>query len=236
MISDNELREAARQYEKALLAALPEPEDCTAVFSPGFERKMKKLIFRTDHPVRFWLFRLIWPLLALLAAGLAVTAMLPAKQAGLPPAHPETEAPTASAELLSPSAEPAAQTAEPEPEATTEPEPAAVQAIVYRPTWLPEGCGWNREALYDNEGMIVYRTTDGTEAVFHYDLTGAEMEAEGKEVPVRDGTGTLLLDRNKKELNELFWSDETTGVSFWLSAPFAEEDMIRVAESVEAAE
>ena len=227
MISDNELREAARQYEKALLAALPEPEDCTAVFSPGFERKMKKLIFRTDHPVRFWLFRLIWPLLALLTAGAVTTVMLPAKQAGLPPAHPETEAPTAPAELSSPSAGPAVQTAEPEP---------AAQAIVYRPTWLPEGCGWNREALYDNEGMIVYRTTGGTEAVFHYDLTGAEMEAEGKEVPVGDGTGTLLLGRNKKELNELFWSDETTGVSFWLSAPFAEEDMIRVAESVEAAE
>ena len=152
MISDNELRQAARQYEKALLDTLPEPEDCAAAFSPGFERKMKKLIFRTDHPVRYWLRRLVVILLALLAAGLAATAMLPAKQVEEPPVYPETETTAAPTELPSPSAEPAAQTAEPEPAATIEPESAA-QAIVYRPTWLPEGCEWARETLYDNEGM-----------------------------------------------------------------------------------
>ena len=35
-----------------MLASLPEPEECEATFSPEFERKMKKLIRRTDHPVR----------------------------------------------------------------------------------------------------------------------------------------------------------------------------------------
>ena len=62
MISDKELQEASRRYEKALLAGLPEPEECPAVFSPAFERKMKKLIFRVDHPVRFWM-RLLLPVL-----------------------------------------------------------------------------------------------------------------------------------------------------------------------------
>ena len=233
MISDKELREAARRYEKALLRTLPEPEDCEAVFSPGFERKMKKLIFRTDHPIRYWLLWLLGILLALLAAGSVAAAMLlPAKQAGEPPVPPERPAPAATAELGSPpvgSQEPGSS-----PAGSQEPGPAA-QTIVYRPTWLPEGCEWDREALYENEGMIVYRTPGGTEAVFYYDLTGAEMGAEGREVSVGDGTGMLLLGQNKEELNELFWSDEKAGVSFWLSAPFEEEDMIRVAESVTAA-
>lgn len=223
MISDKELREAARRHEKALLRTLPEPEDCAAAFSPGFERKMKKLIFRTDHPIRYWLLWLLGILLALLAAGAVAAAMLPAKQVNEPPVYQETEAPAASAELPPPSAEP------------QEPEPAA-RTIVYRPTWLPEGCEWGREALYENEGMIVYRTPGGTEAVFCYDLTGAQMEAEGREVPVGNGIGMLLLGPNKEELNELFWSDEKAGASFWLSAPFEEEDMICVAESVKAAE
>ena len=53
MISDKQLREAACQAEKNLLASLPEPENCKAVFSPGFRRKMQKLVHRTDHPIRY---------------------------------------------------------------------------------------------------------------------------------------------------------------------------------------
>ena len=199
MISDKELQEASRRYEKALLAGLPEPEECPAVFSPAFERKMKKLIFRVDHPVRFWV-RLLLPVLLA-----AVLAMLLPKEP-VPP---------------------------PEPPALVEREPAPEppETIVYRPTWLPEGCAWAREALYGSEGMIVYQTPGGDEAVFFYDLNGREEDHEGEAVRVGDGAGTLLLGRSKGELNELFWSGE--GVSFWLTAPFTGEDLIRVAESVE---
>ena len=199
MISDKELQEASRRYEKALLAGLPEPEECPAVFSPAFERKMKKLIFRVDHPVRFWM-RLLLPVLLA-----AVLAMLLPKEP-VPP---------------------------PEPPALVEREPAPEppETIVYRPTWLPEGCAWAREALYGSEGMIVYQTPGGDEAVFFYDLNGREEDHEGEAVRVGDCAGTLLLGRSKGELNELFWSGE--GVSFWLTAPFTGEDLIRVAESVE---
>lgn len=199
MISDKELQEASRRYEKALLAGLPEPEECPAVFSPAFERKMKKLIFRVDHPVRFWM-RLLLPVLLA-----AVLAMLLPKEP-VPP---------------------------PEPPALVEREPAPEppETIVYRPTWLPEGCAWAREALYGSEGMIVYQTPGGDEAVFFYDLNGREEDHEGEAVRVGDGAGTLLLGRSKGELNELFWSGE--GVSFWLTAPFTGEDLVRVAESVE---
>lgn len=54
MISDERLREAARQAEEKLLASLPKPEDCEATFSPEYKRKMKKLARRTDHPVIYW--------------------------------------------------------------------------------------------------------------------------------------------------------------------------------------
>ena len=53
MISDERLREAARRAEESILASLPEPEDCEAVFSARFERKMRKLIRRTAHPIRY---------------------------------------------------------------------------------------------------------------------------------------------------------------------------------------
>ena len=53
MISDKELQTAAKAYEKHLLDYLPTPDECEATFSPKFERKMKKLVFRTDHPFQY---------------------------------------------------------------------------------------------------------------------------------------------------------------------------------------
>ena len=44
VLSDERIREAAKKVEEAYLAALPEPEDCEAVFSPEFEQKMEALI------------------------------------------------------------------------------------------------------------------------------------------------------------------------------------------------
>lgn len=228
MIPDKELQEAARKCEKAILAAMPEPEDCPAEFTPAFERKMKKLIARVDHPVRFWLLRLLPVLLAvLLAAGIAAAVLLLLKEAEpVPPAGP----PAAVGQGSGPATEPPA-APEPAPAAEPEPAPAEPEGIVYRPVWLPEGCGEDREALYDGEGMIVYRTPGGAEAVFFYKTGGGTEEHEGEEVPVGDGTGTLLLGQTKEELNELFWSEGE--VSFWLTAPFGQEDLVRVAESVE---
>ena len=212
MISDKELQEAARECEKNLLADLPVPENCPAEFSPRFERRMKRLIFRVDCPVWSGLLRL---LPVLVAAEVTASVVLPPKEAEPAPS--------------------------PEPPAIVEQEPAPLPApelpaeepetVVYRPTWLPEGCAWDREALYDGEGMIVYRTPGGAEAVFFYSLDGETEEHEGETVPVGDGAGTLLLGQSKEELNELFWSEE--GASFWLTAPFAGEDLVRVAESVE---
>ena len=54
MISDKDLYEAARKVDEAILASLPKPEECEATFSRRFERKMKKIIRRVDHPVRYW--------------------------------------------------------------------------------------------------------------------------------------------------------------------------------------
>ena len=44
VLYDERIREAAKKVEEAYLAALPEPEDCEAVFSPEFEQKMEALI------------------------------------------------------------------------------------------------------------------------------------------------------------------------------------------------
>ena len=46
IITEDELKRAAKQVRECMLNALPEPEDCHYIFSPEFERKMKRLIYR----------------------------------------------------------------------------------------------------------------------------------------------------------------------------------------------
>ena len=55
MISDALLREAAAEAEVCLLANLPEIQPHE--FSAGFERKMKRLISRVNHPIRHQVLR-----------------------------------------------------------------------------------------------------------------------------------------------------------------------------------
>lgn len=47
------LTEAANDFCDAMLRSLPDPKDCNYEFSPRFERKMKRLIHWTNHPVTY---------------------------------------------------------------------------------------------------------------------------------------------------------------------------------------
>lgn len=51
MITDKMMEEAAEELFQAMLAGLPEEEQCVHQFSERFERKMKRLIRRAEHPV-----------------------------------------------------------------------------------------------------------------------------------------------------------------------------------------
>lgn len=53
MISDEMLKEAADEIAMALIDSLPDSPENEHVFSKRFEKKMKKLIRKTDHPVRY---------------------------------------------------------------------------------------------------------------------------------------------------------------------------------------
>lgn len=216
MISDQDLRDAARAWEKTRLETLPKPENCDVKFSSDFERKIKKLIFRVDHPILFALSRI---LPAVLVAGSVTTGAV------LLSPEPQTPAPAPEPPAVSDTARPT--------------EPAAVEPagpVVYRPTWLPEDCRPDRETLYETEGMIVYQTAGGDEAVFLYATEGDPAEGsdltQGREVFVGDCPGVLRLGQSKGAINDLFWTDGT--VSFWLSAPYDEDILLRIAESVEA--
>lgn len=50
MITDDMLKEAAGELEAAMMAQLPEETECDHEFSAAFEKKMKKVTYRANHP------------------------------------------------------------------------------------------------------------------------------------------------------------------------------------------
>ena len=48
-VTDDVIIQAAKRVGEAMLASLPEPEDCTHEFSPEFERSMERLIQKTKR-------------------------------------------------------------------------------------------------------------------------------------------------------------------------------------------
>ncbi len=70
MISEERLRQAAGAAVLALADSLPAPEECRHEFSPGFERRMRKVLRRGNHPTVYrGLRRAACFLLALLLSG-----------------------------------------------------------------------------------------------------------------------------------------------------------------------
>lgn len=51
MITDEMIAEAAAELNEAMLKCLPEPSECDYQFSPAFERKMKHIMRRANHPM-----------------------------------------------------------------------------------------------------------------------------------------------------------------------------------------
>ncbi len=48
--SEEELRAAAKEVSLALVCGLPEAEECHHEFSPGFEKRMRRVLRRGNHP------------------------------------------------------------------------------------------------------------------------------------------------------------------------------------------
>lgn len=222
MISDERLREAAQQAEKALLASLPEPKDCKATFSPAFERKMKKLVKRTDHPIVYWIQKSVACLMLILLFGggsaLALSTEARAAFVGWVREiyetwfvyHYEGD------DNITP------------------------KEIQYRPMWLPEGYSQALVPELTDQVNVLYAIDDGPTILFGYSSNPAASalyiqgnDAEFLEVTVNGIAADFYLDKEESGVNCLVWENPQNNIVFWISANLSEDVMIKIAESVD---
>lgn len=222
MISDERLREAARQAEKNLLASLPKPEDCEATFSPKFKRKMKKLVRRTDHPIRYWVQKAVaCILLTILIGGGSVLALSTEARAAFVGWVREIYETWFVYHF--------------EGDGNTLPEETQ-----YRPTWLPEGYSQTSVPESDDQVNVLYTNDVGHMIIFAYSNSSSSLTlytqgdaAETTKVIVKDIPADFYLEEDGTHSNCLVWENSQNNIIFWIVANLPKDTIIKIAESVE---
>ncbi len=215
------LLDAARLEYGDLMEELPEQD-----FSPQFEKKMRKLVRRGNHPIRYRVAQIAaCLLLAALLSGCTVLAISPeAREAFLgwvrtfntpkefPPYYSYTYSGDGEAQLP--------------------------EGVAYRPTWVPEGC-----QLFDEHHNLPYRTTilfEDAEGGFVDFLCMTGTGSGGLQVTMDKGdvqkkvqVNGLPADLYQGSYYSLVWSSEDGKFLFWIAGNvFTEESLLRMAESV----
>lgn len=199
-------------------------EDEALTFSSAFERKMKKLIRRADHPIRYRIAQAAACfLLAALLSGCTVLAVSPEARAAFVGWVRETYESwfvyRYSGEEQPPS-----------------------EDTVYAPTWVPDGyeeivapqVGTYIRSQYENNEneLLTVSYLKGTEK------SSLNVEWEGaivQESSVGNLPADLYLNPNDGP-SILVWTDYERDVAFWITAPLSEGELVKVAESIQQSE
>ena len=221
MISDERLREAARQAEKNLLDSLPEPENCEATFSPEFKRKMKKLVRRTDHPVRYWLQKAVACILLtiLIGGGSVLTFSTEARAAfvgWIREMYENYFVYYFVGEVRNNS-----------------------ENFVFLPSWLPDGYTESFVSELSGQTIMVFEDDNKTQITFGYSKNigywKLYVDIENSEVRQVEVLGQIA-DMYSSNLNEgakhLVWIDENIDYVFFISANLSEDVIVQIAENI----
>lgn len=199
-------------------------EDEALTFSSAFERKMKKLIRRADHPIRYRVAQAAaCLLLAALLSGCTVLAVSPEARAAFVGWVREVYEGWFVYHYIGK-------------------EQAVPENVVFCPTWMPDGYELivepeNRAhmiAIYENpeEDIILFNCYMNTESM---NLQIGE-DTQLIDTYVSNISADLYIDNTSGAVNHLVWEDENKQRIFWITSTLDGETMVKIAESVEAQE
>lgn len=222
-MSDDMIRNAALRSRTIFVEELDSnfnPE-CQQKPSPDFDRKMKKLQRRADHPLLYRsLYKIATIVLVLLISGgtwIAVDAEARAAFLGWVKEIYETYFVY-----------------------RIENSDSSIPANSdYRPTWLPDGY---TESIIDSTGstvMIIYTNADNQMLTFRYTYSPDEIDwfvdveqAQIKTTTVNGYSADILVAENVDCANVIMWTIDDR-CAFYISAFLSESELVQMAESVQ---
>ena len=207
MITDEMLRIAAAEADRAICDSLPGPEDCDHQFSPRFERKMRRVIRRGRHPAAYqYLHRAACFLVAVTLAGaLWLTVDTEARGAFFAWVRQQCENFVEYRFVGQ--------------------VPGKEMTVGYAPTWLPDGY----EETKVQSAYFMYSSGADATSLF---VVSDQMTAE--EVVVGTRKADFYRDADPQNANVLVWQSESGEVIFLISAALPKNELVRIAEAIEA--
>ena len=216
MITDAMLRLAAAEAEHCLLGQLPEPQDHT--FTPAFERKIQKLITRAKHPVRHQVLKYVAAVL------LAIITLFGAVFAVSPEVRAELGSWFAEDSFL----------AQPSGDLPLE------EWKNYCLTWMLDG--YTEQSMVPLGYGVVHSYTDSENHALHFSyfysgkLSSSVQGYEHKKVMLGEVQADIFLSPHVDKESKIIWKSPDGHVLFQITACADDDQLIRMALSVEEKE
>lgn len=225
MIDEERLRIAAKEAAEAILQSLPSQEDILYTPSSSFTKRMKKLIFRVEHPVLYYGMRSAACLLALVLSGsILLFGISPDVRAAVLGWFKELKGGTHF-------------------EYNFEGDNAVdMTGVRYEPGWIPEGFELMMQEVDDYGGMYAYIDSKGFVADFSYLfasikgaqnllMDGNQLYVEYSVVEVMGYKADCYMSKDAEHTSTLVWIDENDTL-FTVTAMLTKEELINWAESI----
>lgn len=220
MISDAMLQQAAEELATAINESLPDPKECVFQFSPKFERKMKRLTRRANHPILYRNLRMAASVLLVFLIGFGSILTV------------STEARTFVFGWMRVRYQSMY-------EYFFEGEIENPENAAYYPKWLPEDCKFETSYTTLSGEVYIYSTPRDSLVQFTYisepnvgKLYMDGVDAEQKDVMINGGSGKLYISHNEGETSNLVWMDKSRTVLFSISGDYDEDVLIKMAENI----
>mgnify|MGYP003294097644 CR=1 FL=1 len=221
MITDDMMAQAAAELADAINESLPNPSECTHQFSPRFEKKMKRLIRKSHHPIFYRTLRTVASIVLVILIGFGSTLAVSAEAREIVFSWVK-------------------QQYENFYEYFFEGDVTPTESRRYQTGWMPDGCEF--VTSYETAGGEVYIFTDEKDTLIQFSYTSNPdnetlfIDGVGyfKEEAIINGRiGDFYIAQSNDKTNGLIWTDETETVLFFVSGNYDKETLVKIAESVE---
>lgn len=220
MITDEMLAQAAADLAEAINASLPAPEECHHQFSAKFERKMKRLIYRTNHPVQHRILRSVASILLVILLGFSsvLAVNVDAREAVFGWIREQYESFY---------------------EYFFEGQPGEAEPTAYYPSWMPDDYVYQTTLEIDGGEVLIFLNPEGTIAQFSYSTSpeniGFFMEGvdcDHRTVSVNGLVGDMYIPYDDSLASEVIWVSNDRKTIFSVSALIPEDDLLKIAENI----
>ena len=224
MITDKMLAEAAAELNATMLDSLPDPAECRHTFSKHFERKMKRLIYRTNHPIQHRILRSAASILLVILLGFSsvLAVSVEARAAVFGWIRDQYESFYAY---------------------FFEGESEDDEPVSYCPGWIPDE--FKYETTFEIAGgkSFVYVSSDGTIAEFSYSASPENfvmfiesVDCEQHSVLINGIEGPLYIPSDSSMASGIVWIDENSNTIFHVSATINSDILMKIAEQIKIIE